>query len=120
MPKEMEFSFLIDVYAPMLTEKQREVIELYYYEDLSLAEIAAISEISRQGVRDSIKRAEAIILNLEQNLRFGEYIKNVGKSVEKSLASVRDIESLNNNLFHSHDVNNAIKKIDKTLNKLLP
>ncbi len=41
----------------MLTEKQREVVEAYYNEDLSLAEIAEDRDITRQGVRDAIKRA---------------------------------------------------------------
>ena len=58
MAKNLEISFLLDFYGDMLTDKQRDVVELYYNEDLSLAEIAAHSGITRQGVRDSIKRAE--------------------------------------------------------------
>ena len=57
MAKNLEISFLLDFYGDMLTDKQRDVVELYYNEDLSLAEIAAHSGITRQGVRDSIKRA---------------------------------------------------------------
>jgi predicted DNA-binding protein YlxM (UPF0122 family) len=52
----------------MLTEKQREVVEYYYNEDLSLAEIAQHSGITRQGVRDSIKRAELQLLDCEEKL----------------------------------------------------
>ena len=50
MPKNLEISILLDYYGQMLTEKQREVAQLYYNEDLSLAEIAQFANITRQGV----------------------------------------------------------------------
>ena len=68
MAKNLEISFLLDFYGDMLTDKQRDVVELYYNEDLSLAEIAAHSGITRQGVRDSIKRAEGQLLEYEERL----------------------------------------------------
>jgi len=52
--KNLEISFLLDFYGSMLTEKQRIMIEYYYNDDLSLAEIADNEGITRQGVRDSI------------------------------------------------------------------
>ena len=54
----LEMSLLFDFYGETLTEKQRELFDLYYNEDLSLSEIAEHAGITRQGVRDSIKRAE--------------------------------------------------------------
>lgn len=68
MAKNLNISVLLDFYGEMLTEKQREVVELYYNEDLSLAEIAEHSGITRQGVRDSIKRAENQLLDCESKL----------------------------------------------------
>ena len=68
MPKNLEISLLLDFYGEMLTEKQREVVEMYYDHDLSLAEIAQHSGITRQGVRDSIKRAESQLLEYEEKL----------------------------------------------------
>lgn len=65
MAKNLEMSFLLDFYGPMLTDKQRDVVELYYNEDLSLAEIAALTGISRQGVWDIIRRAEATLRDIE-------------------------------------------------------
>ena len=65
MAKNMEVALLLDFYGDMLTEKQREVMELYYNQDLSLAEIAENDGITRQGVRDSIKRAETQLLDME-------------------------------------------------------
>ena len=68
MSKNLEVSILLDYYGGMLTEKQREVAIWYYNEDLSLAEIAEHTGITRQGVRDSIKRAETQMLDCEARL----------------------------------------------------
>ena len=55
MAKNLEIALLFDFYGEMLTDKQRDVVELYYNDDLSLSEIAENEGITRQGVRDSIK-----------------------------------------------------------------
>ncbi len=68
MSKNLEISVLFDYYGGMLTDKQRDVIDLYYNQDLSLAEIAEHEKISRQGVRDNIKRGELYLLELENSL----------------------------------------------------
>jgi len=76
MAKNLDISILLDYYGNVLTDKQREVVEWYYNEDLSLAEIAEHTGITRQGVRDCIKRAEIQLLECEDQLglrkRFGE------------------------------------------------
>lgn len=66
--KNLKVAVLLDYYSPMLTEKQRDVIDLYYNEDLSLGEIAEHENITRQGVRDSIKRGEQSLFELENAL----------------------------------------------------
>ena len=58
-------TMLFDFYGELLTERQREFFDLYYNEDLSLAEIAENAGISRQGVRDVIVRAEAAMQEVE-------------------------------------------------------
>ena len=68
MSKNLEVSPLLDYYGGMLTEKQRDLAELYYNEDLSLAEIAELTGITRQGVHDSIKRTESMLLEYEKNI----------------------------------------------------
>ena len=76
MAKNLDISLLLDFYGDMLTEKQREVAEYYYNEDLSLAEIAEHGGITRQGVRDSIKRAEFQLLEYEEKLGlYARFIK---------------------------------------------
>ena len=68
MSKNLDVIMLFDFYRNILTEKQIEVIDLYYNEDLSLAEISEHLNITRQGVRDNIKRAENILFNMEEKL----------------------------------------------------
>ena len=58
-------TMLFDFYGELLTDRQKEFFDLYYNEDLSLSEIAENEGISRQGVRDVIVRAEAILTELE-------------------------------------------------------
>ena len=59
-------TMLFDFYGDLLTERQKEFFDLYYNEDLSLAEIAENYGISRQGVRDVIVRAEAAMSEIEE------------------------------------------------------
>ena len=70
--KNFEVAVLLDFYSELLTEKQRDVIDLYYNEDLSLAEIAEHENITRQGVRDSIKRGEQVLFEMEAALHLAE------------------------------------------------
>ena len=84
MAKNLEISFLLDFYGDMLTDKQRDVVELYYNEDLSLAEIAAHSGITRQGVRDSIKRAAAPGGTLPQDRECAFFHRGGGRTDRKA------------------------------------
>lgn len=59
-------SLLFDFYGEMLTDRQKEFYDLYYNEDLSLAEIGENYSMSRQGVRDAIVRAENYLNELEE------------------------------------------------------
>ena len=62
----LEMTLLFDYYGDLLTEKQKTCFDLYYNQDLSLAEIAEEAGISRQGVHDSLARAEAALLAMEE------------------------------------------------------
>ena len=70
--KDYRISYLLDFYGNILTDKQRDAIDLYYNEDLSLAEISEDVGITRQGVRDAIKRGEEILLEMEEKLGFAK------------------------------------------------
>ena len=77
MAKDLQLIMLLDCYGEFLTERQRQATELYYNEDLSLAEISEISGTTRQAVRDSIKRSEEILLDMEEKLRFAERLQKL-------------------------------------------
>lgn len=68
MEKNVEISLLLSFYKNMLTERQADTVELYYNEDLSLSEVGEELGISRQGVRDNLKRSEAILYDIESKL----------------------------------------------------
>ena len=68
MAKNLDIIILFDIYGEMLTQKQQDFICYYYNDDLSLAEIAENEGITRQGVRDAIKRAEAQLYSFEEHL----------------------------------------------------
>ena len=84
----LEISLLLEFYGALLTERQRELIDLYYNDDLSLAEISELTGITRQGARDGIKKAEGILLDLEEKLgMYASYRKN-GEAAENMLSSL--------------------------------
>ena len=73
MSKDLRFAMLLDCYGEFLTPHQYRLTELYYCADLSLSEIAEIVGITRQGVRDGIKRGEQILQEMEEKLqRYGK------------------------------------------------
>lgn len=86
MAKDLKITFLLDFYGDMLTEKQRDVVEAYYNEDLSLAEIAQERDITRQGVRDAIKRAEQQLIEMEERLGLARRFMKV----QEALTSICD------------------------------
>ena len=96
MSKNLEISVLLDYYGGMLTDKQRDVIDLYYNQDLSLAEIAEHEKISRQGVRDNIKRGEAYLTELEENL-------HLAKQTVSLLALLEDIQRRNREIYRINE-----------------
>ena len=83
MAKDLNITILLDVYGQLLTEKQRFAIDMYYNEDLSLAEIAEEIDISRQGVRESIKQGEKHLLEYEEQLGVVKRFKNISAQLEE-------------------------------------
>ena len=66
--KDLKKAYLLDFYGDVLTERKKEVLDMYYNEDLSLAEIAEQIGISRQGVYDAIRRGARQLEAYEQQL----------------------------------------------------
>ena len=68
MEKIAKMALLADFYGPLLTDKQRNVWDLHYQQDLSLAEIAEMEHISRQAIHDLLRRTERILAGYEDKL----------------------------------------------------
>ena len=111
--KPLEMSLLFDFYGETLTEKQRELFDLYYNEDLSLAEIAEHAGITRQGVRDSIKRAEHALGEMESKLglvaRYGD---------TERCAGVSRLRALNTDTLHSPEAEAIADRMTALLDQL--
>ena len=93
MAKDYNIGLLIDFYGSLLSDRQRDMISLYYEEDLSLSEIAADVGITRQGVRDSVKKAEAILTEAEEKLCLARRFKELSDKIEdikEKLCSLED------------------------------
>ncbi len=93
MAKELKFVMLLDCYGDLLTEHQRSIMELYYCEDLSLAEIGSPLGITRQAVRSLIKRTEEILLNYEEKLGFAERLGKMREcfgNIEAAAENIKD------------------------------
>jgi predicted DNA-binding protein YlxM (UPF0122 family) len=102
--KNVEVSLLFSFYGKMLTERQADSIELYYNEDLSLSEVGTELGISRQGVRDNLKRAEGILYDTEARLGLAKRflgIKSKLAVIDKIIADIEgspDSKSLSDNI----------------------
>ncbi len=118
MSKNFEVSTLLDYYGMLLTDKQREAVEYYYNDDLSLGEIAENLDISRQGVRDSIKRAETILYEAEEKLKLMKNTKLLRNGLETIRQKIDVIDGLNMKRYRSNDINESIKVILAELDKL--
>ena len=93
MAKDYQVGLLLDFYGSLLTDRQKDVISLYYEEDLSLAEIADEVGITRQGVRDAIKKAESILTETEEKLGLAKRFKILSEKVDiikDKLSTVED------------------------------
>lgn len=83
--KDMKISFLLDFYGEVLSERKRTVLDYYYNDDLSLSEIAEEIGISRQGVRDLIKKAEEELHFYEEKLGLAERFRNTQQCAARLL-----------------------------------
>ena len=88
--KDMIVSFLLDFYGDVLSPRKRTVLEYYYNDDLSLAEIAEEIGISRQGVRDLIKKAEDELRFYEEKLGLAKRFSDAQESADELLRLLKD------------------------------
>jgi len=102
-------SLLYDYYGALLTDKQREVFEMYYLNDMSLSEIAENSGVSPQGISDMLKRSEKLLLKYEQKLNLINSNNEIREKLTKALEYME-----NSDLTESENIDivkNLIKEI---------
>ena len=81
-----EMSLLFDYYGNMLTEKQREYLDMRYKQDMSLSEIADSQGVSRQAVFDLLSRTEALLHRMEENIGYIQrdiQVRNACRNIEQ-------------------------------------
>ena len=115
MEKKVEVSMLLQIYGELLTEKQYRVIDYYYNEDLSLSEIAENEEITRQGVRDIIKKGEKKLFEYEEKLLFMKKTINQEQKIQQVLWNLTKIQKDSSD----KQVNSILEEIKKELNCLV-
>ncbi len=112
--KTVEISILYDFYKQLLTEKQKNIVDLYYNQDLSLGEIAQGLDVSRQAVYDMLKRTERLLYDYEEKLNFIKITDDKNNKISKILD---DLSSLEDEI-KSVSSKQSIKHLTKIKNQL--
>lgn len=118
MAKDLNISLLLDFYGPMLTEKQRQVVEYYYDDDLSLSEIAENEGITRQGVRDAVKRAEGQLLEMEGRLGLAGRFREMMKGLRTIGAAAAEIRDYNAHCIYAREIDENARRILEVARRL--
>ncbi len=90
----LTMTLLFDYYGGMLTEKQRECLDMRYNQDLSLGEIAQAQGVSRQAVYDNLTRAEALLCRMEENIGAVRRDKAVREAAREILDAAGELDKL--------------------------
>ncbi len=115
MDEKIKISILCDLYGKLLTEKQFEFLNDYYNNDLSLSEIAENNNITRQAVRDIIKKGEKKLFEYEEKLFFMKRMLNQEKTIQHILSELSKIEKDSSD----KKVANILETIKQELNCLV-
>lgn len=115
MEKNVEISILCDLYGKLLTQKQFDFLIDYYNNDLSLSEIAENNQITRQAVRDIIKKGEKKLFEYEEKLLFMKRMSNQEKTIEHVLSELTKIEKTSSD----KKVAQILESVKKELNCLV-
>ena len=115
MEKNVKISILCQLYGKLLSEKQLEVIDDYYNNDLSLSEIAENHGITRQAVRDMLKKGEKKLFEYEEKLLFMKRMLNQEKKIEEILLELTKIQKD----YTDNEVASILENVKKELNCLV-
>ncbi len=90
MSKDLGYTILFDIYSPLLTEKQRDTLDMYYNDDLSLGEIAETTGVTRQAVMGCIHSSEQRLDELEEQLGLAGRFRKISGLLDTLTASRAD------------------------------
>ena len=88
-----EVTLLFDTYGDMLTDKQREYLDMRYNQDMSLGEIAQMQGVSRQAVHDNLVRTENLLRRMEENIGCVKRDLLIRRANEELLAIVAALDA---------------------------
>ena len=111
-------TMLFDFYGELLTDRQKEFFDLYYNNDLSLSEIAENAGISRQGVRDVIVRAEAIMTDLEDKTGLMKRFMLMQQQVQAILDAAEKIQTVNYRQYDNPELARLANEITRSAQAL--
>ena len=115
MEDKIKMSMLIETYGKLLTEKQNQILNDYYNNDLSLSEIAENEGITRQAVRDIIKKGEKKLFEYEEKLLFMKRTIETNRKIEKALNELTKIQKD----YSDKQIATVLEHIKKELNCLV-
>ena len=120
--KIIYYGTLLELYGELLTDKQYSAIDKYYNMDLSLSEIAQEDKITRQAVRDNIKKAEEKLEFFESKLKLYKNFKkedNIVSKLERNIINLTaKITTLSIDKYEKKKLDNTLKEIIKNVDSL--
>lgn len=118
MEKLVRIGILFDFYGKLLSPKQYQVIEFYYSNDLSLTEIGEVLEISRQGVFDTLKRAEDKLFKYEEKLGLVDKFYESQDAIRESRNLAREISKIGEES-SNEEVKEKARRIENLISDIL-
>ena len=115
MEKKVIISILLDIYGSMLTDKQYKLLDDYYNNDLSLSEIGENDSITRQAVRDTLKKGENKLFEYEEKLGFMKKEVKQEEMIDDILLSIEKIEET----IQNKETLKLFKDVKEKLNKIV-
>lgn len=116
--KDLNVGYIAAFYKNLLTEKQYEALSLYYDEDLSLGEIGEQTGITRQGVRDAIKRSEEIVYELEEKLGLAKKFQQLSIEMQSIQQAALKISDINRRRYGNSEIAALCADIEKTCERI--
>ncbi len=113
MSKDFAMTMLLDVYGVMLTDRQHDIMEYYYENDYSLAEISELTEITRQGVLNCLRKSEKHLKDLELKLGLVRRFRELEADISELEGLILQSEMTNERVMA--DIDDLMVEIKKKL-----